>query len=395
MEKSARKKLEISILYVSHDCRNVDAPLMFNKNVEKIYIAENVKAGLGSFLQFRPDILIVDASLSGAEKIDFLREIKKKRKDIPVIVFLETQQNELLRECIEEGVSAFIFKPIKSEKLYEAVEKCAAPIFLERQLEKLRDLMLKYYRANEMIERDLKNSQIIQRALLPHQIPQLDELLIDYRYLPLESVGGDYFSFTILREGGMGVLVGDVAGHGVSAALFIALVKAFADRVCRQYGQDPKEYFAVLNADLLNNMSTNFLTALYGIFRFDKANKKVLFTFSKAGHPSPLLYEAASYETRCLHLKGTILGVIEGAEYGEMSVTLSEKDRLFIYTDGLQEMLSSEADPNGLETLCRLIKKSSKKKLTEALDFIVDYTQRCQTSESVPDDMLIIGFEAQ
>src|SRR5271157_4669773 len=65
-------------------------------------------------------------------------------------------------------------------------------------------------RHTEILEQDLKNAQLIQNALLPNHIPNFKKLKIDYKYLPLETVGGDYFSFTLFREGGLGVFLGDI-----------------------------------------------------------------------------------------------------------------------------------------------------------------------------------------
>lgn len=248
-------------------------------------------------------------------------------------------------------------------------------------------------RRNNIIEQDLKNAQHIQDALLPREIPDLKRLKIDYRYLPLESVGGDYFSFTQFREGGMGVFLGDVTGHGVSAALFLALVKVFTDRVCRLYGKNPKKYFEVLNLELMDNMTTNFLTAVYGFFNFLDSDQAVNYTLSIGGHPPPMIYRALSGNVEMLSIHGTILGVIENIEYDEWTITLNKGDRLFLYTDGLHETMNSGNNIFGYDSLQKLILLSHTDSLGSTLDKILDGIDQYRGDAPVSDDIVLIGIE--
>lgn len=246
---------------------------------------------------------------------------------------------------------------------------------------------------NEMIEQDLRNAQLIQRALLPRELPAINEIRIDYRYIPLESVGGDYFSLTQLREGGLGVFLGDVTGHGVSAALFLALVKAFTDRACRRFGREPKEYFTMLNGDLLDNMTTNFLTAVYGVFRIDQEKKKVFFTFTKGGHPPPMVHRAETGLVETFDVNGTLLGMMPNAEFEQKTIELGRGDKLFLYTDGIHETMNIKNQFFGLEGLAGSIKKADSGSLTETLDKIIKGIQAFRGKAPVRDDIVILGFQ--
>lgn len=246
---------------------------------------------------------------------------------------------------------------------------------------------------NEMIEQDLRNAQLIQRALLPRELPAIREIKIDYRYLPLESVGGDYFSLTQLREGGLGVFLGDVTGHGVSAALFLAMVKAFTDRACRQYGREPGKYFGMLNNDLLENMTTNFLTAIYGVFRIDQEQKKATFTFSKGGHPPPIVHRASTGLAEICDVNGTILGMMPGADYEQKIIDLFDGDKLYLFTDGVHETVNIKNQFFGLEGLSGTIKKADRVDLSETLDGIIRSIQSFRGKAPVRDDIVILGFQ--
>ncbi|HPJ38359.1 MAG TPA: PAS domain S-box protein [Spirochaetota bacterium] len=246
---------------------------------------------------------------------------------------------------------------------------------------------------NETIEKDLRHAQIIQRALLPGNVPELEWIAVDYRNYSLDAVGGDYFSFTTLREGGLGVFIGDVSGHGVSAALFLSLLKSTADRICRMFGQQPKDFITRLNEDLIVNMPHYFITGIYGFFNYDVDTGKHSFTFSKGGHPNPILYKASTGEVSLLECKGTILGKFEDAEYYEEKLFLEKGDRIFLYTDGLPETRNDNKNIYGFSNVPALIKESHRHSLSDTLDTVFDKLNIFKGSAEIDDDIVLIGIE--
>ncbi len=246
---------------------------------------------------------------------------------------------------------------------------------------------------NETIEKDLRHAQIIQRALLPGNVPELEWIAVDYRNYSLDAVGGDYFSFTTLREGGLGVFIGDVSGHGVSAALFLSLLKSTADRICRMFGQQPKDFITRLNEDLIVNMPHYFITGIYGFFNYDVDTGKHSFTFSKGGHPNPILYKALTGEVSLLECKGTILGKFEDAEYYEEKLCLERGDRIFLYTDGLPETRNDNKNIYGFSNVPALIKESHRHSLSDTLDTVFDKLNIFKGSAEIDDDIVLIGIE--
>jgi PAS domain S-box-containing protein len=245
----------------------------------------------------------------------------------------------------------------------------------------------------EIIEKDLKNAQIIQRALLPNVIPVTDILRIEYKNFSVDAVGGDYFSFTPLSEGGLGVFIGDVSGHGVSAALFLSLLKATADRACRRYGQNPKEFIDYLNRELIETMPHYFVTAIYGYFTRAHDDNAVQFTFSKGGHPNPIIRWNSTGHVEMLRCRGTILGKFDHASYEEISIPLRRGDRIFLYTDGLPEMSNPEKQMLGFNELVHLIGNCMKDDLKETLDAILAEADSFRKGAVIEDDIVLIGLE--
>jgi len=194
---------------------------------------------------------------------------------------------------------------------------------------------------NRIMERELDYAQVIIRMLLPSEAPVFPWVRSCFRYIPLDEIGGDFFSFHPLGDGeNLGVFIGDVAGHGVSAALFLSMIKSITDRLHRDRPLGPSEYLQRLNIELIENMQTYFLTAIFGYFH--KNRGKPYFVFAKAGHPPPIVWRRKTGEVEIIKSKGSILGYFSEQEFKEMRINLDPGDRIFLYTDGVIETENGE-----------------------------------------------------
>ncbi len=244
---------------------------------------------------------------------------------------------------------------------------------------------------NNQIERDLRNAQMAVERLLPVAPPQSDRLRVDFRYLPMETIGGDYFSFNTLHEPGLGVFIGDVAGHGVSAALFLALVRSMSERLNARKGTMPSEYLDELNHILFETMSLPFFTALYGFFDFSADG--VMFRFAKGGHTPPVLYRSGEKTALGLHSGGMPVGISMNVRFQEMSAKLAQGDRIYLYTDGITEARNANKDMLETEGLLDIVRRGGAMGLGESLDYILAEAGHFREGLPAEDDIVLIGFE--
>ncbi len=247
--------------------------------------------------------------------------------------------------------------------------------------------------SNEMIGKELESARLIQKALMPKEVPIYPPLTIDYRYLPLEAVGGDYFSFTTLEEGGLGIFIGDVTGHGVPAALFLSLVRTVSNRACRKFGLTPDKYLEMVNYEVYRGMPDYYMTALYGLFKRHQGG--ITFTFSRGGHPFPILYRRESDSVEFIKASGNLLGWQENRTFGETTVELRSGDRIFLYTDGIpdtinenHEMLDSD-DKSFLD----LFRDPEGCAISQKLNCIIDAVTKFRKGAPLVDDIILIGVE--
>ncbi len=246
---------------------------------------------------------------------------------------------------------------------------------------------------NDIIEYDLKNAQTIQKALLPKKVPRKNGFLVQYRYIPLEAVGGDFFTFHDVDPNTFSVFVGDVTGHGVSAALFTALLKFTTQKMDEGLYTSPADYILHINKELLGVMSGYFITALYAIFSRDTISGKTKISFARGGHPYPVLLKKNDNSIAMLKSKGTILGMFNDLDIHEKSVELEKGDRVYLFTDGIIEVYDSKKEMLGLEGLSKIIKSTAGETLSDSIESILRKVEEFQGIPAFEDDMAIIGVE--
>jgi len=245
---------------------------------------------------------------------------------------------------------------------------------------------------------NLQAARLVQQEILPQKAPSSDLVNIAFRYLPLEQVGGDYFTFVDFREhNSLGIFVGDVSGHGVPAALYTMMVKAITDRLFRKYNLNPSRFLEELNTEIYHAMSKHFLTGIYGLFSYGDEPGSVNFNFSKGGHPYPVFYGCSEKKAQYLESSGKALVFFEGEKFPNRIFTLTRGDRIFFYTDGLIEVTDREKRIFGFERFLGLINDANTKcsSLEETLDYIFRAVIDFNPHYEQEDDIIIIGIEAK
>lgn len=245
---------------------------------------------------------------------------------------------------------------------------------------------------------NLAAARLVQQEILPQRTPSSDLMDIAYRYLPMEEVGGDYFTFVDFREHeSLGIFIGDVSGHGVPAALYTMMVKAITDRLFRKYNLNPSRFLEELNNEIHRAMTKHFLTGIYGFFSYGDQPGSVNFNFSKGGHPYPVYYSRSRRGAEYLESTGKALGFFGDEKYPNMTFTMSRGDRIYFYTDGLIEVTDKHKEIYGFERFLDLVNEVNVRdiSLNESLDYILKAVINFNPQYEQEDDMVIIGMEVR
>ncbi|HEY0701557.1 MAG TPA: PP2C family protein-serine/threonine phosphatase [Candidatus Acidoferrales bacterium] len=208
------------------------------------------------------------------------------------------------------------------------------------------------------INKELEIARQIQSSILPHDVPHLAGLEIAARYVPMSAVAGDFYDFLVVNDQQVGVLVADVSGHGVPAALIASMLKvAFAGQA--DHASDPARVLSGLNRALTGKFADHFVTAAY---LYIDTEKKVA-RYAGAGHPPMLLgkyapqatHSAPTEEVRSIEENGLMLGVFPDATFTAVEIPLRPGDRCLLYTDGLFEAANAAQEEFGHARLAQFL----------------------------------------
>jgi hypothetical protein len=193
-------------------------------------------------------------------------------------------------------------------------------------------------RQQALLEGEVAAAKEVQEVLLPEQIEGVPGFTVDSAYQPAQQVGGDFFQILPADKGGMLVVVGDVAGKGLPAAMLVSVLVG-AIRGVAEYTCDPAELLSNLNDRLVGRGGGGFSTALVGLIRADGR-----VSIANAGHLSPYL------DGREVELYGALpLGVETDAHYETSQFYLAPGSRLTFYSDGVVEAQNQKGELFGFE----------------------------------------------
>jgi sigma-B regulation protein RsbU (phosphoserine phosphatase) len=192
------------------------------------------------------------------------------------------------------------------------------------------------------INKELEIARRIQSSTLPQSVPTLAGLEIAARYVPMSAVAGDFYDFLYVDEKRVGILVADVTGHGVPAALIASMLKvAFAGQAA--HAHDPVRVLSGLNGALCGKFEEHFVTAAYLFVDLEKS----LLHYSAAGHPPLMLASRAAGNVREIEKNGLMLGMFPETAYSSVEIRVDPGDRCLLYTDGLFEAKNAAQEEFG------------------------------------------------
>ena len=250
---------EFSVLYT--------VKAILEKHFTSIATFTDPKEGLAFLAEKGCRVLITDLRMPEIDGVEVLRRALAADPDIQVIMLTAHGSEKVAVEALKMGAYHYITKPFDPEELLLLVRKA-----------------LDQYAFRKRIQYDTEMARSLQLNLLPAPALATDHFRISARYIPGGSVGGDYYDYQLLPDGALGVIVADAAGHGVSSAMMMAMLKMAFLNAAPACG-NPSILLAAINRAFIPVLKgRSFFTAFYGILR----PEPLRLTFPRAGHPFPL-----------------------------------------------------------------------------------------------------------
>ena len=307
---------------------------------------------------------------------------KERRPMLADLVFLSDSELEKKYTSIERTADTLVvdiflpdFKPggaylwAKATPLYDPTTgNVIGAIETIRDITERREMEGRLARSNA----ELQIGAEIQKSFMPDVIPQMPGMDIAARTVMAKEVGGDFFDVIpfevmVLEKGMLGLLVADVSGKGVPAALFMALSRIVV-RVNAVWHRDPAKAIYSSNNTIANDSKSGmFVTLFFGLLN----EKDKTMTYVNAGHNPPLVYRSASGQFEKLMPTGIALGAMENMDYTSQTVKIGKDDVIVIYTDGVTESINSKEELFGENRLTEIIEKNVKLPSKEILEVIL------------------------
>lgn len=237
------------------------------------------------------------------------------------------------------------FAPEQLKALRALADHMAIAVENARLFQRERDL-------NERLSKEAEEARLIQLQLLPNSSVLLPTFSVTGATLPAGAVGGDWYDYLELPNGKWGLVLADVAGKGIAAALLMSATRSLF-RTIAETTASPSEVLTRLNRKLLRDFPAGrFVTMVYGVL---DPNQRT-FTFANAGHPWPVISGGAC--TRLVETEsGLPLGIAD-TSFSESTVTLSDDGKVLLYSDGISEALDHEQQEYGTARLEGLMQNS-------------------------------------
>ena len=330
----------------------------------KQYFRRKIKAGEYEFLFARngaealmvlennPDIEIIlcDINMPEMDGLTLLSKVNEMRNPaLRVIMVSAYGDMKNIRQAMNNGAFDFATKPIDMEDLSRTIEKAIEQIHYVHESQKEHTQLLS-------LKVDLTSASEIQQYFLPRVFPPFpedsDKLDIFASMEAAKDVGGDFYDFFRIDEDRIALVIGDVCGKGIPAALFMVLsqtiIRSKASQ-CASAAECMTETNRLLSSYSVESM---FVTVFYVIYN----TKTGLVTYCNAGHNPPHILHADGTVEKLPKTKNVIVGVYDGVKYKEDTLQLEHGDTLVMFTDGVTEARNQAREEFGTERLNYMLK---------------------------------------
>lgn len=300
------------------------------------------------------------------EKIFYLINVSQSEKKLGILgLGLKFNQKELTQENLEYAffVSKFALSAMENA------------ILINNLIESKR------------VEREIQIARDIQLSLLPQSVPELKNFEIGVIYRPISDVGGDYYDILKEHNGALPILIADVEGKGLSAALLAASSQAILHSLNELYFFEPGKFISKANSLIYDfTKGQRFITLCWMLVEDEKRS----ITYVNAGHVPPILISKSRNCVTRLSTGGCLTGFIGQAEYEKDTINVEPGDIIAVFTDGVPEVANREDQDYGEEAMADFIKKNSHLPAAQLTEGLLNEMVVFSEGKSFRDDFTLI-----
>ncbi|MBV6420381.1 MAG: Regulator of RpoS [Ignavibacteriaceae bacterium] len=326
------------------------------------------------------DLILTDINMPVMDGLTLLSKINElNNKLIKSIIVSAYGDMENIRTAMNRGAYDFITKPIDLKDLEITIEKSLSEINLYKQAMVSHNKLV-------ALQQELEIATTIQTSILPKTFPAFPdrkEFDIYAKMIPAKEVGGDLYDFFLIDKYRLGVVIGDVSGKGIAAALLMAVCKTLIKATAYKGLPTDSVLFEVNNLLVDESPPNMFVTVFYGVL--DTRNGA--FEYSNGGHNSPYLISNDGTTKLLDDVGGLLLGTIKSTEYQSNIIMLKPGESIFFYTDGVTEAFNSNEEDFKEERLLQSLKinsvSSAEKIVANVFETVKNFTNGVEQSDDI------------
>jgi len=252
-------------------------------------------------------------------------------------------------------------------------------------------LRLKSYLKGQELEQQLALAGLVQRELLPDELPAVSDLEISAEFEPAQGVAGDYYDVFVMEDGRINLMLGDVSGKGMPAAIIMASLHGSVHAIDLDPGPDRlSDRISRLNRDLFARTPIDrFITFVWAIYDPENSTLEYL----NAGHPAPILLrpnESGPPLIERLDLGGPLLGAFITSRYSQSELQLRSGDLLVFYSDGLDEAENRNGEMYGEERVIKVVSSMAGESAGSVREAILDDLMSFTEGSGQQDDLTLL-----
>ncbi len=330
-----------------------------------------------------PDIHLVlsDINMPVMDGLALLSKLEDTKPDVQAVIVSAYGDMENIRTAMNRGAFDFVTKPINFDDLDITIEKTLSHIRALETAQEARDRLV-------VLKRELDVAQQVQMSALPKEVPSSETHDVQALMIPAREVGGDFYDFFPLSNELLGLVIADVSGKGIPAALFTLMTRTLLKGTARD-SPSPADCLGLVN-DLLaeDNETCIFITLFYGVFDLRDGS----FRYSNGGHNPPRLVRSDSRVEVLPTTENLVLGIAPEHEYHNGEVRLAPGDTLFLYTDGITEAQNVNDEEFGEERLDAKLASLGQVPARDIVTTIVDEVQAFAGDAPQSDDITCVAM---
>ncbi|HEY3399032.1 MAG TPA: fused response regulator/phosphatase [Geothrix sp.] len=357
----------------------------------QVLTAGNGVEAISEMGRLKPDLIISDLRMPEMPGDELCKQIKSDpaTQDIYFIILSALDGTASRIGGLSLGADDMIPKPFHAQEVLAKVDSTFRLLGMQKEIKRQNKELTAF---QERVREEMELAAALQMGLLPKLPGEAPGVRYTHRYLPAAGIGGDIYAVLPLADGCTAVMIADVSGHGVTAALISAMVKTSFENQVR-LGGEPLAWAKGMNEDLCRStLAEQFATAWLG--RLDPARDRIHYVV--AGHCAPLRIVRGSrgglQRSEVLRGKGFMLGLDPQLPFMEHEAEFLPEDRLVLYTDGLVEVEREDRtmlEEAGLRRICAELPAEAE----EAAGAVIAQTRAFNLPATFGDDVTLVVLD--